>query len=82
MGLDIEIGQGGALTEGALMAFVSGQPALAVVRVDKQRTLFDLGNCEAEFCKLRIGDDKLDTVPIETPDAEAAFAVVEQSRAG
>jgi hypothetical protein len=76
LGLDIEIGEDGALTESALMAFISGQPALAVVRVDKKRTLFDLGNCQAEYCKLRIGDDKLDTVSIETADAEAAFAVL------
>ncbi|MEO8419923.1 MAG: hypothetical protein ABI457_01900 [Hyphomicrobium sp.] len=76
LGLDIEIGQGGALTESALMALVSGQPALAVVRVDKKRTLYDLGNCQAEYCKLRIGDDKLETVSMETADAEAAFAVL------
>ena len=58
------------------MAFVSGQPALATVKVDKQRTLYDLGNCAAEYCKLRIGDDKLHTISIETPDAEAALAVL------
>ena len=76
LGLDLEIGRGGALTEGALLAFVAGQPALADVKVDKQRTLYDLGNCIAEYCELRIGDDKLDTIAIETPDAEAAFAVL------
>lgn len=76
LGLDLEIGSGGALTEGALLAVVSGQHALATVKVDKQRTLYDLGNCVAEFCELRIGDDKLQTIAIETPDAEAAFAVL------
>ncbi|MBC7831333.1 MAG: hypothetical protein H7Y62_04865 [Hyphomicrobium sp.] len=76
LGLDLEIGSGGAFTEGALLAFVSGQPALATARLDKQRTLYDLGNCIAEYCKLRIGDDKLDTIAIETLDAEAAFAVL------
>ena len=44
LGLDVEIGSGGALTEGALLAVVSAQPALATVEVDKQRTLYDLGN--------------------------------------
>ena len=29
LGLDLEIGRGGALSENALLAFVSGQPALA-----------------------------------------------------
>lgn len=76
LGLDLEVGSGGALTEGALLALVSGQNALATIKVDKQRTLYDLGNCVAEFCELRVGDDKLQTIAIETPDAEAAFAVL------
>ena len=75
-GLDLEIGRGGALTEGALLSVLAGQPALATIKVDKQRTLYDLGNCIAEYCELRIGDDKLDTIAIETLDAEAAFAVL------
>lgn len=76
LGLDLEVGSGGALTEGALLALVSGQHALATIKVDKQRTLYDLGNCVAEFCELRVGVDKLQTIAIETPDAEAAFAVL------
>ncbi len=76
LGLDLEIGRGGALTEGALLSVIAGQPALATTKVDKQRTLYDLGNCIAEYCELRIGDDKLDTIAIETLDAEAAFAVL------
>jgi hypothetical protein len=76
LGLDLEIGRGGALTEGALLALVTSQHALAVVKVEKHRTLYDLGNCVAEFCKLHIGDDKVETIAIETPDAEAAFAVI------
>jgi hypothetical protein len=78
LGLDLEIGSGGALSEGALLAVVSGQHALATVKLDKQRTLYDLGNCTAEFCELRIGGDKLHTIAIETPDAEAAHAVLNQ----
>jgi hypothetical protein len=78
LGLDLEIGRGGALTEGALMALVSGQPALATTKVDKLRTLYDLGDCEAEFCVLRIGDDKLQTISIEAPDADAAVAVLQK----
>lgn len=76
LGLDLEIGSGGALTEGALLAVVSAQHALATVKVDKQRTLYGLGNCTAEFCELRICNDKLHTIAIETPDAEAAHAVL------
>ena len=40
--------------------------------VDKRRTLYDLGNCEAEFCELEIGEERLHTVAIETPEADAA----------
>ncbi len=76
LGLDIEIGDRGALTVGALMALVAGQHALATVEVEKERRLYDLGNCEAEFCKLRIGDDKLHTISIETPDAAVAADVL------
>ncbi len=76
LGLDLEVGRGGALSEGALLALVSGQPALATVKVDKQRTLYDLGNCVGEFCLLQIGDDKLQTVAVETPEVEAALAVL------
>jgi hypothetical protein len=76
LGLDLEIGERGALTERALMALVSGQHALATIEIEKERTLFDLGDCEGEFCKLRIGDDKLHTVSIETPDAIVAADVL------
>lgn len=76
LGLDIEIGRTGALTESALMALVSGQPALATIAVEKERTLYDLGNCVAEFCKLKIGEEKLHTVSIETPDASVAAEVL------
>ncbi len=76
LGLDLEIGERGALTEAALMALVSGQHALATVDVEKERTLYDLGNCEVEFCKLNIGGDKLHTVSLETPDAAVAADVL------
>ncbi len=79
LGLDIEIGRGGALTEGALLALVSGQPALATAEVDKKRTLFDLGDCEAEFCELQIGDDRLHTISIEAIDAEVAREVLRKA---
>jgi hypothetical protein len=82
LGLDLEIGRGGALSENALLAVVSGQPALATVVVDKQRTLHDVGNAVAEYCELRIGDDKLQTIAVETPDADAAFAVLESAGLG
>jgi len=80
LGLDLELGSGGALTEGALLALVSGQPALATVEVEKRRTLFDLDDCEAEFCELRIGDDRLHTISIEAIDAEAVRSVLRKAR--
>jgi len=80
LGLDLEIGRGGALTQGALMTLVAGQPALATVDVDKKRTLFDLGDCEAEFCELQIGDDRLHTISIEAIDAEVAREVLRKVR--
>ncbi len=79
LGLDLELGRGGALTERALLALVSGQPALAVVEVDKKRTLFDLGDCEAEFCELQIGDDRMHTISVEATDADVARAVLRKA---
>lgn len=72
LGLDVDLGEERELTEDALLALVSEQPALATVVVDKRRTLFDLGSCEAEFCELEIGEEKLHTVAIEAVEAEAA----------
>ncbi len=78
LGLDVELGeeaeltQDAELTEDALLALVSEQPALATIVVDKRRTLYDLGGCEAEFCELEIGEEKLHTVAIEAIEAEAA----------
>lgn len=72
LGLDVDLGEERELAEDALLALVSEQPALAAVVVDKRRTLFDLGSCEAEFCELEIGEEKLHTVAIEAVEAEAA----------
>ena len=72
LGLDVDLGEEAELTEDALLALVSEQPALATIVVDKRRTLYDLGDCEAEFCELEIGEEKLHTVAIEAIEAEAA----------
>jgi hypothetical protein len=72
LGLDVDLGEEVELTEDALLALVSGQHALATIVVDKRRTLYDLGNCEAEFCELEIGAERLHTVSIEAIEAEAA----------
>jgi hypothetical protein len=72
LGLDVDLGEEVELTEDAFLALVSGQHALATIAVDKRRTLYDLGNCEAEFCDLEIGEERLHTVSIEAIEAEAA----------
>ena len=71
LGLDVDLGEEAELTDG-LLALVSEQPALATIVVDKRRTLYDLGGCEAEFCELEIGEERLHTVAIEAIEAEAA----------
>ena len=72
LGLDVDLGEEAELTEDALLALVSEQPALATIVVDKRRTLYDIGSCEAEFCELEIGEERLHTVAIEAVEAEAA----------
>jgi hypothetical protein len=74
LGVDVELGEAPPFSESALVAFAAEQPSLAIAVVDKERTLFDLGDCEAEFTRLVIGDDRLETVAVEAPEAEAAEA--------
>lgn len=78
LGLDLEVGERGALTASALMALVSGQHALATIDVEKQRTLYDIGGCVAEFCKLQLGDDAVQAIAIEAVDADAELALLQQ----
>jgi hypothetical protein len=72
LGLDVDLDEETELDQEALLAIVADQPALATIVVDKRRTLYDLGNFEAEFCELEIGEERLHTVAIETPEADAA----------
>ena len=79
LGVDVELGDAPPLSEPKLLKFVAEQPALASVVVDKERTLFDLGDCEAEFTKLAIGDERLETVAIEAAEAKAVEAVLKRT---
>jgi hypothetical protein len=77
LGIDMELGEDGALTEGLLLSVVDDQTALAVQEVAKQRTLYEIGSCVGEFCKLSIGSETVQTVAIEAVDAQAALALLE-----
>ena len=76
LGLDVDLGRETQLDEDGLLAAVAQQPALATIVVDKRRTLYDLGSCEAEFGELEIGEERLHTVALETPEADAAKQVL------
>ena len=80
LGLDVDLGETPPLSEGGLLALVAQQPALATIEVDKRRTLYDLGGCEAEFCELKIGEDRLQTVAVEAVEADAAKAALQDIR--
>lgn len=79
LGIDVELGDAPPLSEPELLALVVQQPALGTVIVDKERTLFDLGDCEAEFTMLAIGDDRLQTVGIEGADSKAVEALLKRT---
>lgn len=79
LGVDVELGDAPPLSEQELLMFVAEQPALASVVVDKERTLFDIGDCEAEFTRLAIGDDHLETVAIEGAEAKAVEALLKRT---
>jgi hypothetical protein len=76
LGVDLELGEDGAFSEGVLLTVVEDQPSLAVQEVVKQRTLYDIGGCVGEFCKLSIGSETVQTVAIEATDAQAALALL------
>jgi hypothetical protein len=74
--VDVDLGAAPPFTEAALIAFAAEQPGLAAAVIEKQRTLFDLGDCEAEFTNLVLGDRSLQTVAIEGPEAQAVEALM------
>ena len=84
LGIDVDLDGATEFDKDALMAFAEDQPALAAVVVDKQRTLFDLGDCEAEFCELEIDGDKLQTIAIEastpTPPTQCCSGRADERR--
>jgi hypothetical protein len=77
LGLNLEIGERGALGEGALLTLMADQHALAITQVEKQRTLFEVRECVAEFCQLQIGKDRVQSIAIEAVDAQAALALLQ-----
>jgi hypothetical protein len=79
LGIDVDIDGSRGLDKDAILAFAEDQPALATAVVDKQRTLFDLGECEAEFCELDIEGEKLHTIACESVDAAAANAFLQRT---
>jgi hypothetical protein len=79
LGIDVDLGAAPPFSEEALVGLAAEQPALAVAVVDKNRTLFDLGACEAEFTELRIDADRLQTVAIEAPEARPAEALLRRT---
>jgi len=78
LGIDVDLGGATLFSRSDLLALAEEQPALATVVVEKRRTLFDLGDCEAEFCELQIGADRLQTIAIESIDAAAANALLQK----
>ncbi len=72
LGIELELEDAESMTERALIAFAKDQHSLAPVVVEKNRTLFDLGACEAEFSELKIEGDRLQTAAFEAIELEAA----------
>lgn len=78
LGLDVDIAKDEPFTQSALLAWAGTLADLASVVVEKQRTLFDLGACEAEVTQLAIGADRLQSIAVEGPDADAVRALLEE----
>lgn len=78
LGLDVDIAKDEPFTQSALLAWAETVADLASVVVEKQRTLFDLGACETEVTQLAIDADRLQTIAVEGPDADAVRALLEE----
>jgi hypothetical protein len=78
LGIDVELGAMPALTQQAFLSLMAQQPALAVIRLEKQRTLFDLGDCEGEVTELTIEDERIETAAIEAVDPRAAETLLRE----
>lgn len=76
LGVDADLGGAQPLDESAFLTWVDAQPPLATVGLVKHRTLFDIGECEAEFTELQVGFERLHTVAVEAPDVRDAEAFV------
>jgi len=76
LGIDVDLGDAPPLSEPALLKLAADQPALAVVVVDKHRTLFELEDCEAEFTELHIGEEAQQTIAVEGAEARAVEALL------
>jgi hypothetical protein len=82
LGLDVDLAGQPPFTETALIGWAGALPALATAVIEKRRTLFDLGPCEAEFTELAIGPARLQTIAIEALEADVARAVLEKAGLG
>jgi hypothetical protein len=76
LGVDVILDSGLELTEPAILLIAEECRDLTAVRVDKLRTVFDLGSCRAEFAALTVGFHRVDTVAIESPDPDAALRML------
>ncbi len=76
LGVDMTLENSLELTEPAILLLAEEGLHLSTARVDKLRTLFDLGSCRAEFAALTIGFHRVDTIEIESPDRDAVLRLL------
>jgi hypothetical protein len=79
LGIDVDLKGKPPLSEAALMALVAEQPALAVIIVEKKRTLYDFEDCEAEFTELSLGGERIETAAVEAVEPQAAETLVQRT---
>lgn len=78
-GIDVDLGDAPPFSEATLLAWVDAQPPLTSIGLVKERTTYDIGECDAEFTQLQIGFERLHTVAIEAPDPKDAEALVREA---
>jgi exopolyphosphatase/guanosine-5'-triphosphate,3'-diphosphate pyrophosphatase len=76
LGVDVRLENDLELNEPAILLIAEECRDLSAVRVDKLRTVFDLGSCRSEFAALTVGFHRVDTIAIESPDPNAVLRML------
>lgn len=66
----------GPFSVAGFLELISRDSRIAIVRVSKNRSQFQIGSCTAEFASIRIGDQSVETVAVESTEPDRLLALL------